>query len=307
MNVKLIEELISEKMGLVDFYKERYSEPHRFYHTWEHVLDLIDKAIDDKELSDELLLAIVFHDIVYDPMNNDNEEKSAELFKTFFNYPDVYEAILATKNHIDVNPTSKLLNKYDLSVLYGDFNSFMKYEDGIFKEYQFVDVKTYTENRIKFLEKHFGNIKQEYLDYIKYRKYNIGVYAGSFNPFHVGHYDILKKAEAIFDKVIIARGINTSKSDELLPLTNTLKNRQAGLYTGLLTDFIDGLGYDVTLIRGLRNASDLEFEKTQYRYLKDLKPDIKVINILSDSEFEHVSSSSIKMLQKYGKGDKYLI
>jgi len=307
MDIKLIEELISEKMGLVDFYKERYSEPQRFYHTWNHVLDLIGKAIDDNKLSDELLLAIVFHDIVYDPMNNDNEEKSAELFKTFFNYPDVYEAILATKNHIDVNPTSKLLNKYDLSVLYGDFNSFMKYEDGIFKEYQFVDVKTYTENRIKFLEKHFGNIKQEYLDYIKYRKYNIGVYAGSFNPFHVGHYDILKKAEAIFDKVIIARGINTSKSDELLPLTNTLKNRQAGLYTGLLTDFIDGLGYDVTLIRGLRNASDLEFEKTQYRYLKDLKPDIKVINILSDSEFEHVSSSSIKMLQKYGKGDKYLI
>ena len=64
---------------------------------------------------------------------------------------------------------------------------------------------------------------------------------------------------------------------------------------------------DVTLIRGLRNSTDLQYELTQYRFLQELKPDIKVVSIFCDKEYEHISSSAIRNLSKYGKGDEYLL
>lgn len=145
----------------------------------------------------------------------------------------------------------------------------------------------------------------------------VGLYAGSFNPFHKGHYNILLKAELIFDEVIIGVGQNPEKETNEFKLPNELKFR--GIkpihYTGLLTDLVclleeeglNGEPMDVTVIRGLRNSTDLQYELTQYRFLQDLKPDIKVVSIFCDKEYEHISSSAIRMLQKYGNGDEYLL
>ena len=102
-------------------------------------------------------------------------------------------------------------------------------------------------------------------------------------------------------------GKNPNKNKETAVIPESLKNRQIIFYEGLLTDLIDSLDYDVTLIRGLRNSIDLGFEISQYRYLCDLKPDIKAINIICDAEFEHISSSSIDYLEKYNKHKKYII
>ncbi len=137
----------------------------------------------------------------------------------------------------------------------------------------------------------------------------IGVYAGSFNPFHWGHYNILTKAEKIFDKVILGFGQNPEKANEAFPFpTEALGHRDVRYYDGLLTDFIDSLEYEnVTLIRGLRNSTDLQFELTQYRFLQELKPDIQVISIFCDKEYEHISSSAIRMLMKYGKGSEHIL
>jgi len=128
----------------------------------------------------------------------------------------------------------------------------------------------------------------------------VGIYAGSFNPFHQGHLNILEKAEKIFDKVIIARGINPEKKNEILPMPDKIANRTWMNYSGLLTDFIKTLPYDnVTLIRGLRNGIDLQYELNQYRYLQDLMPEIQLISIFCDKEFEHISSSGIRMLSQF--------
>lgn len=138
----------------------------------------------------------------------------------------------------------------------------------------------------------------------------IGVYAGSFNPFHKGHYNILCKAEKIFDKVIIARGINPEKNNVLVPLPKILDDRPVLSYNGLLTDFMTSLEEEnVTLIRGLRNSVDLQFEMNQYRYFQDLMPNIQMVSIFCDKEFEHISSSGIRLLSQFGedKIKKYLI
>ena len=138
------------------------------------------------------------------------------------------------------------------------------------------------------------------------------VYPGSFNPYHVGHENVRQKALKIFDKVILARGINPEKPVPTYPLPKSLVVVELMEYQGLLTDFIKSLKskYDnITVVRGLRNAVDLEYEKNQYRWLQDLMPEIQVVSIFPDAEFEHVSSSGIKMLSKYGEElvSKYLL
>jgi len=129
----------------------------------------------------------------------------------------------------------------------------------------------------------------------------VAVYAGSFNPFHKGHYNILQKAEKIFDKVIIARGYNPEKKNDLVALPNIIMDRAVMQYSGLLTDFIQKLPYEnITLIRGLRNSVDLQYEMNQYRYLQDLMPSIQMVSIFCDKEYEHISSSGIRTLSIFG-------
>ena len=284
---------------------ERYNETHRYYHNIEHIQEMISNAKKRNILTDELFLAIIFHDIIYNPKADDNEEKSAELFYSYIKNDEIKQAILDTKTHKATNKISKQLCDLDLDVLWNDYETFINFEKKIFKEYQFVEYSVYKEKRIEVLS-NFG-INPEWLNYVKYRKPNIAIYAGSFNPFHKGHFDILQKAEQIFDKVIIARGVNPDKNNKIYELPTQIQYRQIENYDGLLTDFINKFDYDITLIRGLRNATDLEYELNQYRFLQDLKPEIKVVSMFCDKEFEHISSSACRMLSKYNKQDKYLL
>ena len=297
-----------------------YNEEHRYYHTLEHINYMLNKAEENYELSDDLLIAIIFHDVIYDPQSTNNELESAKLFKKYSrnkikNQDLIYQAILDTKNHIPTegNNISRLLIKYDLEILYLDLDELIQFERKIFKEYQFVDYSIYKEKRIEVLTK---LAKQHYIDnlwhlinYVKTYQPKIAVYPGSFNPFHLGHLNILEKAEQIFDKVIVARGINPDKiNNKVNPLPESLKHRQIDTYDNLLTDYINTKQYDLTVIRGLRNSIDLQSEITMYRYLQDLKPEIKLISIFCDSEFEHISSSAIRGLEKANSDvKKYLI
>lgn len=303
-----MENFIANKLAELGIPKSelmRYDEPHRFYHNLSHIETMISAAKKREILTDELFLAIVFHDIIYNPKANNNEELSAELLYKYMPLNKIKQAILDTKTHKPTNELSKQLCDLDLAVLWSDYETFIDFEHKIFKEYQWVDYNIYKEKRLEILSD--LGINPEWLNYVKSRKPTIAVYAGSFNPFHKGHYNILEKAEQIFDKVIIARGQNAEKKNELIKLPSKIQYRQIEDYNGLLTDFIDGLGYDVTLIRGLRNATDLQYELTQYRFFQDLKPNIKVVSLFCDKEYEHISSSAIRQLKMFNKEASYLI
>ena len=162
-------------------------------------------------------------------------------------------------------------------------------------------------------------------------KKKIAIYPGSFNPFTIGHLNILEKAEAIFGKenVIIAVGINPTKFDpqtlqaliegqmkleELGQIRNikmNLPSKKVEGYISLLTDYVwekEKEGYDVTVVKGLRNGDDLDYEVNQLRFMEDMKPDIKVMFIVCNKEYEHVSSSAYRALEafKLGSGHRYL-
>lgn len=138
-------------------------------------------------------------------------------------------------------------------------------------------------------------------------KSKLGLYAGSFSPFHVGHMDIVKQALNVFDKVLIAKGKNPEKAGQVerYPMPYSSFTPYIGPlmvvnFSGLLTDYIQLMekeGYDVTLVRGLRNGADLEYEQNMLAFLKDMYPKIKVVAFYCDPKFRHISSSALRNIE----------
>ena len=149
-------------------------------------------------------------------------------------------------------------------------------------------------------------------------KKRLGIYAGSFNPFHVGHLDILRQAQAVFDQVIIAVGKNPLKDGnekEPLPIGNpALQGATIVEFSGLLSDYLNQLEFDneyyeVFLVRGLRNVDDLQYEQNQLQFIEEMYPSIKAVFFICDRKFGHISSSALRALRKASEKEyeKYIL
>ena len=143
----------------------------------------------------------------------------------------------------------------------------------------------------------------------------IYLFAGSFDPMHTGHLNIIDKIANMFgrENVIVAMGINfdkvepenrdkyfSDKMEESIALSKRIKCNVICYKTFLheLIEHFERQLYKVILVRGLRNGSDLNYEANQMRIINDFKKDINCIYVTCDVEFEHISSSVIRTILK---------
>jgi predicted metal-dependent HD superfamily phosphohydrolase len=141
-----------------------YSEPHRHYHTLNHVAACLGWLDPYRHLAADPLcleLALWAHDVIYDPRATDNEARSADWFVQQFadstltdqQRARVHELILATIHpHPPTDPDMALLQDIDLSILGADVELYDRYEGWIRQEYEFVPEEAFRKGRSSVLQ-----------------------------------------------------------------------------------------------------------------------------------------------------------
>jgi pantetheine-phosphate adenylyltransferase len=138
----------------------------------------------------------------------------------------------------------------------------------------------------------------------------IAVFPGSFDPITIGHVDIVKRSIPLFDKIIIAIGMNTQKKylfsleqriEWIEKVFRDYKTIEVSHYEGLTINYCKLIGAQY-LLRGIRSASDFEYEKTIAHLNHSMDADVETILMLSPPEYSSISSTIVREII-LGKGD----
>jgi len=131
---------------------------------------------------------------------------------------------------------------------------------------------------------------------------HLGVYPGSFDPPTLGHLDVIERAAKIFDRLIVAVGINRAKKPLLTPdqrieavkqSVTHLPNVEVASFQGLLSAYAASVGADA-IVRGLRATADFEYEFQMAMVNRRMQPDIETVFFMTNWETSYVSSSIVK-------------
>ena len=139
------------------------------------------------------------------------------------------------------------------------------------------------------------------------------VFPGSFDPITLGHVDIIKRGLPLFDQIILGIGINSDKKymfsleDRVRFLEETFKNEpkiKVMTYKGMTVDFCKEQNAEF-ILRGLRNAMDLEFEKTIGQTNYKLSG-VETLFFITSSGKSHISSTVVRDVIRNG-GDYHFM
>ena len=133
------------------------------------------------------------------------------------------------------------------------------------------------------------------------------LFAGSFNPFTVGHADIVKRGLELFDEVVIAIGENQDKpsadiQERLQAIRDVYKDEprvRVEVYHSLTVDFAREIGA-CALLRGVRTAQDFEYERQMADVNRKLTG-VETVVLFADSAYESLSSSLVREIAAYGR------
>lgn len=138
------------------------------------------------------------------------------------------------------------------------------------------------------------------------------LFPGSFDPFTLGHLDVLHSALKLFDKVIVAVGYNSSKPgffppevrvDIIKECVKDLENVEVCSFKGLTIDFCRTIGASC-IVRGTRTTTDFELESVVAQANKRMAPEISSIFIPSSHEYSFISSTVVRDVLSNGGSAK---
>jgi pantetheine-phosphate adenylyltransferase len=143
----------------------------------------------------------------------------------------------------------------------------------------------------------------------------IAIFPGSFDPITIGHVDIIKRALPLFDKIIISVGLNSEKKyffslEKRIQWIQKvfIKNPKIEVksYNKLTVEFAKDSNAQF-LIRGLRNISDFEFEKTMAHANSELNPSIESVFLLTKPKYSFITSTIVRdTLRNNGDYQKFV-
>ena len=142
------------------------------------------------------------------------------------------------------------------------------------------------------------------------------VCSGSFDPITLGHLDIIQRAAACFDRVVVCVSPNAEKKNQMFTPEQKLRlvraavaglpNVEAELLPGLLADFAADHGADV-IVRGVRNVTDFDAEYQMALINRGIHPQLETMLLPAGQAYQHFSSSMAREMIRYRQPlEKYL-
>jgi pantetheine-phosphate adenylyltransferase len=136
----------------------------------------------------------------------------------------------------------------------------------------------------------------------------LAIYPGSFDPPTLGHLDIIGRAAAMYDQLIVAVGANSEKGTFLDPVervtalrecTQDMPNVRVEPFTGLLVDFAKRHDCRI-LVRGMRAVSDFEYEFRVASANRKLAPEVETVFLTTRDEYSFLASSVVREVAVLG-------
>ena len=134
------------------------------------------------------------------------------------------------------------------------------------------------------------------------------VYPGTFDPFTRGHEDLTRRAARLFDQVIVGVAASRSKQpffsteDRVTMAREVLApyaNVEVAPFSILLMDFVHAQGAQV-ILRGLRAASDFEYEFQMAGMNRNLHPEVETLFLTPGEQYMFISATIVREIAKFG-------
>ncbi len=144
---------------------------------------------------------------------------------------------------------------------------------------------------------------------------NCAIYPGSFDPVTFGHINIVNRGLKVFDRIIVAVAINTTKTttftleeraDILRDIFKDYSNVEIGSFSGLLVDYVRNKGAQA-ILRGIRTITDFDYEFQMALANKSLDPNVEQVYMMTEGKYLYHSSSIIKEIVFLGGSAKEMI